>query len=316
MPTATPTLKPTPEPSIPLPPTPPPSPGGECSTNVDCYERGNCVGGVCQCSSGYTCDDCSITWQEYFDADSTCPPPMEIPAGGADCIDNSGGTNNFYCYNHGTCRSSTGCSCLTGWVCADCQHKLDDILSGREECNEERVLPEVGGHPCTGDADCLNQGRCRDGKCDCNSGRACPDCSATDLDIFNGVASCPTPPGLGDIDIGGGSCDIDSECSGHGRCTSTTCSCDTGYVCDHCSISTEDFVNGVTECPDHAPPPVGGMSCTSSVDCGVGTCRGGKCQCFSEHVCEDCSLTANEYWLDGIECSTPSLSLEALLLID
>jgi hypothetical protein len=132
-PSASPTVSPTPGPTPPPPTWPPtvpitPSPGS-CSTNVDCYERGQCINGKCQCNTGYTCPDCSLTHAEFREI-GTCPPPLEIPVGGAHCLDNAGGKNNFYCYNQGICSSPGICTCLSGWVCGDCQHKLQAILSG------------------------------------------------------------------------------------------------------------------------------------------------------------------------------------------
>lgn len=97
---------------------------------------------------------------------------------------------------------------------------------------------EWGGGYCTEDEECHGKGLCIENQCVCYSNWLCPYCQlGLNEDILIG-ASC------GDYVHGGGRCNEDEDCSGHGVCLEGQCMCNSGYVCSHCSSLAMDVIQG------------------------------------------------------------------------
>ncbi|KAI9009058.1 hypothetical protein DFJ74DRAFT_686719 [Hyaloraphidium curvatum] len=79
------------------------------------------------------------------------------------------------------------------------------------------------------------------------------------------------------------------SCSGHGRCSGGSCTCDSGYVS-----------SGSTSCVEKPRDPCDGVSCS-----GHGRCSGGSCTCDSGYVNSGSTSCVEQIRnpCDGVSCS-------------
>ncbi|KAK8797286.1 hypothetical protein WA158_004494 [Blastocystis sp. Blastoise] len=127
---------------------------------------------------------------------------------------------------------------------------------------------------------------------------------------------------------GGGSCSYDIQCgvpaanlvqlreetkSLTGKCVNKTCECSEDYSCSYChghlevqadgTLTTYKRYNGEsTRWIDVCSIQWGGNTCYMDSQCYNGLCIHGKCVCYKNWVCGDCSLGLNEDILNGAYC--------------
>eukprot|EP00298_Acanthocystis_sp_HF-20_P013956 c20578_g1_i1.p1 GENE.c20578_g1_i1~~c20578_g1_i1.p1 ORF type:complete len:442 (+),score=190.93 c20578_g1_i1:28-1326(+) len=242
----------------------------DCASLNYCSAHGQCQNGVCVCHSGWGFDDCSLS--------------------------TTGCESN--CFGHGQCLNGT-CSCTKGFV--------------GELCNQVTLLcPQ----------NCSGHGICHEGSCVCLPGLWTGD--ACDVEIYSCPLSLNNCTGNGECapitqtenaqwvcncfdGFCGESCDkvcgkCANNCSGHGICFGTECTCDIGFGGVDCS-----FVEEIYSCPNNCSgrghcKQVNATStykcfcedCFSGADCSKtrtfcpGNCSGqGVCQCDGTCSCQN-----------------------------
>jgi hypothetical protein len=170
--------------------------------------------------------------------------------------------------------------------------------SGAEECTES----------CNMITDCSGHGRCRDGQCVCYQGWTGPDCSMAIRTCPDGLESpqCPEVCTEDAYAASGAeecteSCNMITDCSGHGRCRDGQCVCYQGWTGPDCSMAIRTCPDGLESpqcpevCTEDAYAASGAEECTEScnmiTDCsGHGRCRDGQCVCYQGWTGPDCSI--------------------------
>lgn len=121
----------------------------------DCFNRGKCVNGKCECNTGFTDYDCSkVVRPGVVVTGKACP---------------------YNCSNRGKCVEGK-CQCNPGFTDYDCS-KID---------RSKVVVTKT----CLNN--CWSRGTCFDGKCQCQKGYSGEDCSKMITSAPNGsLISCP-----------------------------------------------------------------------------------------------------------------------------
>ena len=187
-----------------------------CTTSDDCggSERGACVAGRCECSTGFkglTCDLC--------DAGRTgrdCSLQCSFPWG---------------CSGHGRCSGTEEtCICNQGWAGEQCEIEAaaqagsGSSGSGSGSGSGDSPSADESGEMCESDAGCggSERGVCASGRCECSTGFKGLTCDLCDAGRTgrNCSLQCSFPWG----------------CSGHGRCSGLhgECICYAGWTGAEC----------------------------------------------------------------------------------
>lgn len=113
--------------------------------DVDCGEGGTCVEGVCECSDGYSGENC-----ENYDPcwDVTCQNGGECVDGTCECPGGYSGPEcevfdpcwDVTCLNQGTCVDGT-CDCALGFEGDSCQTTLTSTWAGGYSGTIDCALP-------------------------------------------------------------------------------------------------------------------------------------------------------------------------------
>ncbi|EGC32669.1 hypothetical protein DICPUDRAFT_38006, partial [Dictyostelium purpureum] len=258
-----------------------------------CAGFGFCEDGFCKCDNSHQGDDCSVVYVECpknngqicsgglnkcnnITGVCTCEPNKS----GYDCsVDDSIYCKDPTCNNNGICDKSKGkCNCNDGYSGDSCETPICS-----SSCSNH------GSYPT-----CSNHGVCDRSKgiCSCNNG-------------FGGE-SCETPI-------------CSTGCSNHGSCISPgKCKCLDGWIGDDCSIAHIecspvcgvngkcDNTKGTCDCNngysgESCDLPICSTNCSNQGSCVAPE----KCQCISDFVGIDCSISAKKtHFISSIEpCS-------------
>jgi len=249
--------------------------GAPCSLDSDCgwlpfgfsegaaspSQTGSCVNGRCVCIQGYACARCTAELQ--FPAENTLVHP--VPGGVVDlCVMGIGGgycTDLTQCYGGGACVSNR-CVCSPRVICPFCTLDIaQDLTALGANCSSYIV----GYAACTDSSTC-GHGICTAGRCQCQSGFACPDCSQSKKLLMSGQAQCVNrcPSGCGSgtcssggvcqcpAPWGGASCAVNVcaglNCAPNGQCANGQCECDVGYGGLTCDILSPINGNNSDSC--------------------------------------------------------------------
>jgi len=148
-------------------------PTDEASCVDSCSGHGDCAGGLCSCSLGWTGPECAtqMTCKENCNSPSgTCQQGACVCSAGffgPTCGDMSCPHD---CWGHGSCAQGA-CMCQAGWTGNSC------------ELQEDASACDPG---------CLNGAHCIAGQCFCGDGFTGSDCSKP----IEPIAAAPLPPAL------------------------------------------------------------------------------------------------------------------------
>lgn len=292
--------------------------GRSCTTDATC-DHGQCILNKCQCSSGFVCDDCSVSQSHVLGNVDQCT-----------CQANQ-------CNGHGTC-SNGECTCDASWTGAYCTVDLCEGVScsghgtcsaGNCTCTGGYSGPKCdsGGGGCTSNADCgvwapidgssaqcdnwrpcvegKYGGTCVAGQCQCNTGYTCSTCTAKGFEECSeatGGKACATSADCGPRDDG----------TNGGMCVEGRCICFPGFVCPECNV-VGPLVAGQV-CPViNIWHTRGEAPCAASTDCGPiagggsgGACVEGKCECYQGYACPTCNYIGEPDFAAGENCTLPT----------
>lgn len=287
--------------------------GAQCEVIDDCNVNGGiCEAGLCKCSAGWSCEDCTVPAADIIAGTAECSCPEDHCNGHGTC---SGGVcecdsewsgsrctvnicDDVDCGGHGTCVRGE-CECDSGFFGPNCD-KGGDTCASNEDCGvwaPIELLPGEENRECEGEGVSCTEGKyggsCISGRCICNAGFACGDCSAKGGDVACRDAS------------GGGPCITSEDCKPEGAenaggfCWNNRCICYAGFSCPRCQIEGSLPEGG--ECPVFDPSQArGGAPCQDDLDCGVfrtgtgGKCIDGHCSCWEGFFCPTCNTKAEE----------------------
>jgi hypothetical protein len=246
--------------------------GAACEMKVPCPDRcsghGECVAGHCLCEDKFSGDNCAVR-------DPKAAGPVVVEALQYTCPHN--------CSNHGDCNAATGeCACEPRWEGAGCETPkfCPQNCTGHGMCFHGDCYcdPGFNGTTCSiytgcaapnaaasGGVECGGHGVCAHGRCFCYPRYKGAQCDADSLGVLGAVSAIRFQEVLCPVALGG-------ECAGHGRCIKETsqCACSNGWYGAACDQATLEG-----KCPN---------KCSNK-----GMCIGGKCQCLSGFIGDDCS---------------------------
>ncbi|XP_052807939.1 prion-like-(Q/N-rich) domain-bearing protein 25 [Mya arenaria] len=275
---------------------------GACTKDLDCSctdAQATCQNALCKCSSGYTavsgackadigttCDataDCDTTTVTGTVCDTTMTSPVCKLGSAADCTNNQND-----CVSNSACTSNA-CACTTTTHIEETATKLckkdigqsctvssDCVMNDLKAVCDTTVASPIcqlgGAGDCTAGDTCMNQATC--------TGNACV-CEATNYPADANTFICRG--------IAGQACSTDAGCAEYSECTSSTCSCMTGYV----------------EQTDKSCLPGVGTACSATLACDI--TANANAVCDNTNVCKIKSgqaCTASTDCVSGAACST------------
>ncbi|XP_070560318.1 teneurin-3-like [Ptychodera flava] len=267
---------------------------------MDCFERGTCNDGICECAEGWTGVDCSEVIHILCEPDE-CSGHGTLQDEVCHCFEGWTGESCLQadcipsdCNGHGSCVDVM-CVCYQGWKGIECNEAdcIPSDCNGRGQCMNGvcRCDEDSQGNNCTVafrpcPNDCSGHGDCNNstGVCNCHASWWKDDCSEVECEDLScsGLGICRN--GTCECDTGwtGPLCtnrSCETGCNIHGTCISGTCSCDKGWSGIACEIDA---------CPNN---------CTSNGDCFLVddrwqcVCRdgfkGAQCDIGLELICDD-----------------------------
>ena len=236
---------------------------GVCNRDATCTCQpsfwGNDCASPCLCMNGGNCSSTGIC---------TCPPTFEGTIC-EKCIEGFWGVdceNKCDCSDHGPCDIHGTCSCNEWWSGPDCSMKCPGLMTV-----------------------CSGNGKCKLGKCTCNSNIALgmwtgDDCDRCEKPWYGSTCSSTCNSGAG--------CGANGVCHPSGECV-----CNADYCGDDCSL---------TYCDPPCPVGTFGKKCKSNCkSCVNGACSTvtGTCLCAVGWVGDSCQLKCP--LTDGLPCGGP-----------
>eukprot|EP00929_Paragymnodinium_shiwhaense_P001908 TRINITY_DN102119_c0_g1_i1.p1 TRINITY_DN102119_c0_g1~~TRINITY_DN102119_c0_g1_i1.p1 ORF type:complete len:1210 (-),score=247.20 TRINITY_DN102119_c0_g1_i1:107-3736(-) len=190
----------------------PPTGQPEVLCLAGCSAHGICNAGVCDCSPGWSGQDCGF----FLDHSEASADALDEAAEESGCLDG--------CSAHGSC-SEGACLCNEGWdgpacnlvkQCSpQCTAPGGNCVAGVCHCSQGFFGPDCSDRRCPND--CFGHGRCNphNGACECSQGWFGEFCSSS----LDAPDACDPP------------------CSLHGKCVDGGCLCDGGFGGPDCSRS-------------------------------------------------------------------------------
>ena len=285
--------------------------GNACSGHGRC-NSGRTGDGSCDCSTGWTSQDCSVQCPGSTDAyvcggKGTCTTDGKCicessnykQPGCDNCIDGFTGPNcdercpvnnlNQPCSNNGICNRDKTCSCFEGY-----SHDPSSAVRGCQLACPSKI---PGGVPCSQNGKCNSD----TAQCECYQSASLGYWSGASCDIcttgYSGSPSvvskgcrliCPRGPG-------------NTICSNKGTCLEGKCFCDQPYCGNTCQTTT-----GCSNCPVGKWSTIGQMpQCNKDCPTSLGqSCSGhGRCtETFTIPMGETSQCTC-DIGYGGIDCS-------------
>ncbi len=243
--------------------------GLPCDDSLVCTQTDKCLGGKCVGGEQLDCDDKNPCTADGCDPISGC---VHKSSSGEFCDDDGNTCTQDVCKD-GKC---THIPIPSGEPCGDDGNPCTSDLCTNGTC----IHPSADGSPCADDGNPCTNDVCLTSQC-LHKNATGPQCSDDGNPCTNDVCQagqCVHKPHTG-------KCDDGNPCTKNDKCLAGSCKPGLVDICDDGNPCTKGVCNPQTGCIQNFNDWAGCDGGTTSKECPVGHCQGGKCYAKQGQTC-------------------------------